>query len=201
MHLVFFDTEFTSWEGSIERNWSEPWESREVVQIGAVAMEAEVENWREVDSFGCLVKPMRNPELSVYFSELTGISQQAVDEKGLELSNALSRFQKFAEGHGGRCFSWGDDVEILEESCDVQGFDWDRRGLTFENVRPLAEKMGTPVAGLQSGMLLDHFGLSTAGHHGHDAICDARSIGRSLEHLLDGDLAELRLEPEPEPVS
>jgi inhibitor of KinA sporulation pathway (predicted exonuclease) len=193
IRLVFFDTEFTSWEGSLERQWSESWESREVVQIGAVATVAEREKWREVESFGCLVKPMRNPELSDYFIELTGITQQAVDEEGLDLPDALEGFQNFAKRHGGRCLSWGNDVEILEESCEVRGLDWDRRGLTFENVRPLAERLGISVNGLQSGMLLDHFGLSTEGHHGHDAICDARSIGRSLEHLLDGNLAELEL--------
>ena len=191
IRLVFFDTEFTSWEGSLERQWSESWESREAVQIGAVAIVAESEQWQEVESFGCLVKPLRNPELSDYFTKLTGISQQAVDEDGLDLPDALDGFQKFAERHGGRCLSWGNDVEILEESCELQSLEWDRRGLTFENVRPLAARLGTSINGLQSGMLLDHFGLSTVGHQGHDAICDARSIGRSLEHLLEGDLAQL----------
>jgi len=33
--FVVFDTEFTAWKGSRERNWSGPNEHREIVQIAA----------------------------------------------------------------------------------------------------------------------------------------------------------------------
>ena len=34
--FVIYDTEFTSWKGSQERNWSKPNEYRELVAIGAL---------------------------------------------------------------------------------------------------------------------------------------------------------------------
>ena len=32
-HIVFFDLEWTSWEGAMENNYSEPWQHQEVIQI------------------------------------------------------------------------------------------------------------------------------------------------------------------------
>ena len=36
MQIIIFDTEFTAWEGSAQRNWSFDWEYREIIQIAAV---------------------------------------------------------------------------------------------------------------------------------------------------------------------
>ena len=38
--VVVFDTEFTAWQGSMERGWSGPGEHKEIVQIGAVLLDA-----------------------------------------------------------------------------------------------------------------------------------------------------------------
>lgn len=37
--IIIFDTEFTAWEGSQDRNWSRPNEFQEIVQIGALLVE------------------------------------------------------------------------------------------------------------------------------------------------------------------
>ena len=34
--FVFYDTEYTSWEGAMQRNWSGPNEHRELVQLSAI---------------------------------------------------------------------------------------------------------------------------------------------------------------------
>jgi hypothetical protein len=47
--VVVFDTEFTAWRGSMERNWAGPGEFREIVQIGAVRIDAET--LAEAESF------------------------------------------------------------------------------------------------------------------------------------------------------
>jgi inhibitor of KinA sporulation pathway (predicted exonuclease) len=91
---VIFDLEFTSWPGSNERNWSLPEEDREVVQIGAVKIEIS-KGLREKDSFNILVRPLKNPVLSEYFVNLTGITQEQADNQGHPFPNALSRFMDF----------------------------------------------------------------------------------------------------------
>ena len=91
---VVFDLEFTSWPGSNERNWSLPEEDREVVQIGAVKIDTS-KGLREIDSFNILVRPLKNPLLSEYFINLTGITQKQVDNQGNSFPNALLHFMDF----------------------------------------------------------------------------------------------------------
>ena len=70
IRAVVFDLEFTAWEGSVAHRWSRPGEFTELVQIGAVLVDAQtftVE--REMD---LLVKPRLNPVLSDYLVQLTG---------------------------------------------------------------------------------------------------------------------------------
>ena len=65
-NIVVFDLEFTSWKGSLQRNWSKNGEHREIVQIGAVMIDLE-SNFKIINQFNCLVKPTINPYLSDYF--------------------------------------------------------------------------------------------------------------------------------------
>ena len=71
---IIFDTEFTAWRGSMERGWRGPAELREVVQIGAVAID--VDSFEEVASFSVLIKPLHNPVLSDYLVALTRITNE-----------------------------------------------------------------------------------------------------------------------------
>ena len=70
--VVIFDLEYTAWEGSLGRDWSLEDEHREIVQIGAVRLEADTLD--ELDALECLVRPVMNPVLSDYFAALTGIT-------------------------------------------------------------------------------------------------------------------------------
>ena len=64
IEFVVFDTEFTAWEGSMQRQWSEPWEHREIIQIAAVKVQASSTNVRITETFNELVLPVINPTLS-----------------------------------------------------------------------------------------------------------------------------------------
>ena len=91
---LIFDLEFTSWPGSNERNWSLPEEDREIIQIGAIKIEL-TGKMRELDSFQILVRPLKNPILSDYFVDLTGITQDKVEKNGVLFPVALSQFVNF----------------------------------------------------------------------------------------------------------
>ncbi len=77
--LVVFDSEWTSRPGFRESQWRQSGHYREIVQIGAVKL-ATTNSLRETDSFQMLVLPRKNPQLSDYFINLTGINQKMVDE-------------------------------------------------------------------------------------------------------------------------
>ncbi|MCA9563430.1 MAG: exonuclease domain-containing protein [Myxococcales bacterium] len=71
-HLLIVDLEATCW-GEKGRRIKE----RETIEIGAAVLESG--SLREVASFQSLVRPIRNPTLSEYCRELTGLSQDQVD--------------------------------------------------------------------------------------------------------------------------
>jgi len=95
--IVIFDLEFTAWEGSLERGWSEPWEAREIIQIGAVRVKDDAK-LTEVGRLVMLVTPVKNPQLSDYIITLTGIDQDAIDTEGFDFEEALDVFMDFCEG-------------------------------------------------------------------------------------------------------
>jgi len=69
--FIIFDTEFTSWKGSQERNWSGKNEYMELVQIGALKVKKGDNRLEIVEIFSIFVKPKINPILSQYFINLT----------------------------------------------------------------------------------------------------------------------------------
>ena len=116
--IVIFDTEYTTWEGAQERKWAGPGEHRELLQVGAV-MVVPGRPWEELQTFDVLVKPVVNPVLSDYAVELLGITQEKLEREGLGTAEALAKFAAFLGDVP--CFSNGRDVNILVETCQLQG--------------------------------------------------------------------------------
>lgn len=179
--LVIFDLEFTAWPGSRERRWSAPGEFREIVQIGAIGLDGDD---RETDSFDLLVRPIRNPRLSAYFTELTGITDDMVASRGVDLVEALARFDRFVAGRPLACF--GQDLTVLAENCALQGLldVWrdrpcHRLDRAFAAVRP------DLVPGTSSGDLPARLGLAWSAR-AHDAVSDARALAAALAALAPG---------------
>ena len=116
MVIVFFDVEYTAWAGSMQRNWSEPWEFREIVQIGATKVKLPGDGGT-LAHFQQVVRPTINPILSDYFVELTGIRQEDVDRHGIDLSTAVDDFLTFCDGSDSVC-SNGNDAAIMAANLD-----------------------------------------------------------------------------------
>ena len=147
---MFFDTEYTSWEGSEEREWCLEWESREIVQIGAVSCSLGDDQWHETGVFTRLVKPVRNPLLSTYFIKLTGITQESVEREGVGFDVALFDFVTFADTKADAYFSWGDEYEIIHENTAIP---FRSETMPFFDVRPIFDAFGFPTQNLSSGSL------------------------------------------------
>ncbi len=92
--IIIFDTEFTSWEGSMERDWDGENEFKELVQIGAVVFDTRT--LQEVDTCNVYTKPARNPLLSEYFIHLTGITQEVLDTQGVDIEKGIMNFVEWA---------------------------------------------------------------------------------------------------------
>ncbi|MFF5084830.1 exonuclease domain-containing protein [Actinoplanes sp. NPDC000266] len=179
--IVIFDLEFTSWDGAQERGWTGPGEFREIVQIGALRVDAAL----TVDGeFDALVRPVRNPRLSGYFQELTGISAQAVAERGVGFADALDDFLKFCDG--AYTLSYGNDMVILGENLILQSPP-DRAPAQplppFVNVRPYLNRALPVTAHLAAGSLAHALRRPGPAESTHNALADCYSILEALRHL------------------
>ena len=114
--VLIFDTEFTAWSGSVARGWKGPGEHREIVQIGAVIINAR--DFRELATFSVLVKPVINPVLSSYFEKLTRITNERVQREGVSFAEAARRFMEFTGDRKSYCYG-RDDLVIAENARQI----------------------------------------------------------------------------------
>jgi len=183
--LVFFDLEFTAWEGSLQRNWSEDWEFREVIQIGAVRVRDDA-GFSEVDRLLLYVTPTRNPTLSDYITALTGIDQETLDETAFDFAEALEVFLSFCDG-ARAILSYSGDPEVLAENCSLNSLgalDLTRFG-ELDSI--LSIRAGAEFGNTSSFELPSLVGLEPEGHE-HDAMDDSLAIARALRVLRERDL-------------
>ena len=174
--FTIFDTEFTAWEGSHARGWSNPGEHREIIQIGAI----KVDKLKETDSFLMYVKPKKNPELSDYIIKLTGITQADIDTKGVEYKEALAQFHKWCRELP--IYSFGLDGEVMKENSELVQILFPFNSSQFHDVRRVFQKAGVDTGSYMSSTIPRAFGVEPP-PDAHDALSDARSILLALQQL------------------
>jgi inhibitor of KinA sporulation pathway (predicted exonuclease) len=178
--MIVYDLEYTTWAGALARAWSGPGEHREVVQIGAVKLDAGL---AVIDRLELVVRPRMNPVLSDYFINLTGLDQQRLEREGVGFPEALARLAAFAEG--GKLLANGADEGVLQENCRLNGLDspFAGRCIDISSVFIRAAAASTHVASCRLGQV---FGLGLDQPH-HDALGDAIQVAAALRHLVEGD--------------
>ncbi len=178
--FVIYDLEVTTWEGTLARRWGGPNEFPEIVQIGAVKL-AGGSDHAELESFNWLVRPLRNPVLSRYFIDLTGITQEAVDTKGVTFPEALQAFKRFVAGCG--AFSNGGDDLWLAANCTLHGLANPFQPADLVNIGPYLGQVLDGSSHVDSNELPTLVGSINPGRS-HDALADARAIATAVRHLL-----------------
>ncbi len=179
--IGIFDLEWTAWEGSVERRWQGPGEAKEIVQIGAVRL-ADTREFEELAVLDVLVKPRRNPVLSEYFKDLTGIAQRQIDETRTTYVDALEDLQALFDGVT-RIWSFGEDQKVLALNCDMNDITMPFNMALFANARlVVAELIGANSTTLESGALPNVMGFPRPGG-AHDALGDSRCIAEAFRIL------------------
>jgi inhibitor of KinA sporulation pathway (predicted exonuclease) len=178
--LVIFDLEFTAWEGSLARAWSEPWEAREIIQIGAVRVKDDAK-MTETGRLVMLVTPVKNPKLSDYIIALTGIDQSAIDDEGFDFEEALDVFLDFCEG-ARAILSYSGDPDVLAENCQLHGVKPPKWARFSEICETLGRRAGPEFAQSHSNQLPTLVGLEPDGK-AHDALDDSLAILTTLRVL------------------
>lgn len=182
--FIIFDTEYTAWEGSKERKWGLTWEEKEIIQIGANRVEYIDNRFVEVDNLLIYVNPVINPELSEYIIRLTGIQQKDIDAQGVDLSEALDVFSKFA-GYGSlSIYSWGGDENVIEKNCSIRKIPYTLSAHNFYDIRKIFDGHVKNIEEVCSGEIAEYFGKKIVGHI-HNALHDCRSILAGINAISD----------------
>lgn len=173
---IVFDTEFTAWQGSQERNWSLPNEYKELVQISAIKV-----NKGEIEEILDLyIKPKKNPILSDYFINLTGITNDDLKEKGISFEDGIEKFYKFSKNYN--LYSYGPDWKIINENLNLYNFnksskffdkDWTSQ---FFDFRDKLKCYDIDTSKYTSGTIYKAFNLKLENHHVHNSFDDAYSL-------------------------
>ena len=189
-HAVFYDCEFLTCEGALRRFWCGPHDPDPVVaQIGAVRLELGGQ-FEITDTHRSFVVPKdrsgARAALDPYFTELTGVTERDITEKGRSLGDALKDFDAFSQG--ARLWSWGkDEFHLIAISCFVEGIAPPIPVQRFGNVTGLMLKAGMPYEDIKttaSSGLAAYFGVAAENARLHDALDDAMSVALAVQHLL-----------------
>lgn len=163
----------------MERAWKGPGEHKEIVQIGAVVLDAATLEERR--AFAVLVRPVKNPVLSDYFVELTRITNERLAEEGLHFETAVTRFVELAGDRPLYCY--GRDDRIIAANAALLGKPKLWPDLATFNLKQWLMEVGVPLAGVSSGTLAAHVGAASQGR-AHDALIDARSLAEAARYLV-----------------
>jgi inhibitor of KinA sporulation pathway (predicted exonuclease) len=180
--IILFDIEYTAWEGSQARRWSGPGEHREIIQIAAVRL-AIGERAAEVGCFDRLVRPQRNPLLSPYITDLTGIQQSVLDLHGVSFPQALAEFFAFCNQGQTPLFCWGDDPAVLDENFALHALNQADYPMQINDIRVLFAQAGIDTRPYTSGTVYQAVGAGFD-QAAHNALNDVRSMAVTIQHLM-----------------
>ena len=159
-------------------HWLAPGQFREVVQIGAVRLQAAT--LAEEAAADILIRPRLNPRMSGYFETLTGISNARLAQNGVDFLEGYTHFLAFAAGSD--TFAFGRDDLIFGENIRLYGLRDLPPSPRYGNAAPWLRSRGLNPR--HAGDVAELAGVELAGQK-HDALFDARSVAAGIRALVN----------------
>lgn len=190
--IVIFDTEYTSWQNCMQHGWLLP-QRQEIVQIGALKVNTTTLEVKE--EFCEYIIPTYNPILSDYFIDLTGITNEKIQNEGLSFTEAYKKFTDFANGC--TCYSYANPAALSKEADGEiirLNLEWNNLPppkLIFKNIAKIFEIKFTennldvshPSSGKLATVLGREKNLKHLGLEPHNALYDVYSILEGLRYF------------------
>lgn len=167
MNYIVFDLEFNMFFKFKEGDLANPELKNEIIQIGAVKLNEELET---ISSFDLIIKPVIYRRMNPYVKRKTNINTSRVVQ-GTPFIKAIESFHAWAGDDIVLC-SWGhDDILALRDNCLFFGFD----ALSFNrflNIQQVYMKFGnlSKQPSLESAVEVLEIEVGTPFH---DALSDA----------------------------
>ena len=128
---------------------------------------------------------MKNPVLSDFFVQLTGITNEEVAKDGLGFPDAYAQFRRFIKGTPAACYGW--DARVMRENLGFNNMPSTEDEFDSFNICPWFKEAGAPhgIKGkINSGKLAATLGAPMKSIQEHNALHDARSIAAAYRFLL-----------------
>ena len=173
MNYVIFDLEATCWQTKKGEN--------ETIEIGAILIN---EIGETVSTYNEFIKPLRNPILSEFCTELTTIEQSDVDGAA-HFHEVVKTFKSWFECSKGNYWlcSWGFyDRKQLEADCQLHNLEteWLKRHISLKHQHSKINGLRRPM-GMKGALKYDKLQLEGVHHRGID---DAKNISKIfLKHF------------------
>lgn len=175
-HFIIFDLEATCWRGN------KMGRQQEIIEIGA----CRVDSYGVVgDTFHSFVRPVLNPDLSVYCKKLTGIPQESIDGADV-FKEVIEHYVEWIYSAGESIVhgSWGSiDLRLLRDDCSLHEVDADwvypcmDLKSQYHQIKNIPKKKGLR-------RVLQDEGFSFDGNH-HRALDDASNLCKIFVKYLD----------------
>ncbi len=193
MSFIIFDTEYTTWPGCQENGWKGT-QKKEIVQISALKISDDL---KVLADFNILCKPVINPILSDYFTNLTHITNAQVKKNGVLFPSAYKKFETFVENNICYSHAWGSDYlneadgAIIKENLSLNNSSFTKK-IIYRNIAPvfaeLYKKHNIKIQNQSSGQIAKLLGIekniNNLNLNTHNAFYDTYSILEGLKFFF-----------------
>ncbi len=173
--IIVIDLEATCWRGNIPQG-----QTSEIIEIGICVLDTATGEISQ--NQGILVQTERS-KVSPFCTELTTITQEMLDEKGMLLRDALI---KLREEYNPKEYTWASygfyDLKMIKSQCRIKGLEYpmshDHINVKelFTEVRGVSKRVG-----MKKALSILNFNLDGTHHRGVD---DAKNIAKILDWCL-----------------
>ena len=184
MIRMFLDLEATCHEEQTEENKR----NMEIIEIGAVIVN---DAFEEISRFSSFARPVRNPILSAFCTQLTGIKQQDVDEADLFPAVNKKFYDWLTQELPDVWLSWGQyDFNQMNKDCKYHNVFYPLKYVTHLNAKTEYERERQKSAkGLSTTMRIER--VPFVGSH-HRALDDALNLAKLMQHVYTTPRPESR---------
>ncbi|CAN5352095.1 hypothetical protein BH09PAT4_BH09PAT4_03910 [soil metagenome] len=152
-------------------------DKRQIVQIAAIKYD--LAKQEELGNLDILTRPAYEKTVSAFFEELTGITQQQIDDSAIPFPQALQQLAAFCGETP--IMTFDQDWFVIEQNCSY--FELKNPFVAeFTRVKSLLPGWGIDPDAYSSGTLYKAAGLDMDGHV-HNALHDVRSMAAAVAHL------------------
>lgn len=175
MNYIIVDLEATCWNPKGNHQ-------NEIIEIGAV----KIDEYQDVISeFSEFIKPIINPTLSEFCTELTSITQEDVDNSSL-FPEVIKRFRQWiGEDEEFLLCSWGHyDKGQFKKDCELHklGTNWLEYHISLKHQYAELANLRKGGIGMEKALLREGFSLDGTHHRGID---DAQNITKIFLKYFD----------------